>query len=69
MNVICGRLSGCKQTDMTFNMNDQILSAVRAIVEGCGPFAGPNTRYNGLSALRKIGKTMALSVIGLVVSR
>lgn len=42
-------------------MHDEILSAVQAIVDRCGPLASPDTRYNGLSVLPKIGKTIALS--------
>lgn len=61
MNVTYGRLSGYKQTDMTSNMHDEILSVVQAIVDRCGPLASPDTRYNGLSVLRKMGKTIALS--------
>lgn len=33
MNVTYGRLSGYKQTDMTSNMHDEILSVVQAIVD------------------------------------
>ncbi|GES65670.1 hypothetical protein ATEIFO6365_0012006200 [Aspergillus terreus] len=33
----------------------------RHIAEQCGPMANPKTRYNGLSVLRKIGKTICLS--------
>jgi hypothetical protein len=34
---------------------------IARIVRQCGPLASAGTRYNGLSVLRKIGKTICLS--------
>lgn len=42
-------------------MADEVLDTIESITEYCGQFANPQTRLNGFSALRKIGKTIALS--------
>jgi hypothetical protein len=38
-----------------------IVSTVQSIAKQCDPFTNTKTRWNGLSVLRKIGKTIALS--------
>lgn len=42
-------------------MADEVVDTIESITEYCGQFANPQTRLNGFSALRKIGKTIALS--------
>ncbi|KAJ5610941.1 hypothetical protein N7510_007660 [Penicillium lagena] len=44
-----------------FDVANDIVSTVQSIAKQCGPFASTQTRWNGLSVLRKIGKTIALS--------
>ncbi|CAI7586896.1 unnamed protein product [Penicillium glandicola] len=40
---------------------DHIFDTIKSIVDQCGPHTHPQTRFNGLSALCKIGKTIVLS--------
>ncbi|PLN80396.1 hypothetical protein BDW42DRAFT_194486 [Aspergillus taichungensis] len=40
---------------------EQIRRVMDDVVRHCGEHASPQTRWNGLSVLRKIGKTLALS--------
>ncbi|CRL17072.1 unnamed protein product [Penicillium camemberti] len=49
------------QYDISDLVANEVLDTIESITECCGRFANPQTRLNGLSALRKIGKTIALS--------
>ncbi|KAJ5879258.1 hypothetical protein N7455_002723 [Penicillium solitum] len=49
------------QYDISDLVADEVLDTIESITEYCGQFANPQTRLNGFSALRKIGKTIALS--------
>lgn len=42
-------------------MADEVVDIIESITDHYGQFANPQTRLNGLSTLRKIGKTIALS--------
>jgi hypothetical protein len=54
-------MCGSAQYDMAFDVVKDILSTIRTIVGCCSPYSSPQTRLNGLSVLRKVGKTIALS--------
>ncbi|KAJ5759865.1 hypothetical protein N7520_007021 [Penicillium odoratum] len=54
-------ISGSKQYDMSFEVVTRITSIIESIAAQCGPVTNPKTRYNGLSVLRKIGKSICLS--------
>ncbi|KXG45503.1 uncharacterized protein PGRI_040520 [Penicillium griseofulvum] len=47
--------------DVSFEVAEEVVETIQLIAEQCGPFTNPRTRFNGLSTLRKIGKTIALS--------
>ncbi|KAJ5694366.1 hypothetical protein N7536_004778 [Penicillium majusculum] len=49
------------QYDISDLVADEVLDTIESITEYCGQFANPQTRLNWFSALRKIGKTIALS--------
>ncbi|PKY00158.1 hypothetical protein P168DRAFT_244706, partial [Aspergillus campestris IBT 28561] len=61
INVSCGGMSDNRQCEMALRVIEQIERAVDNIVRHCGEHARPQTRWNGLSVLRKIGKTLAFS--------
>ncbi|PYI04635.1 hypothetical protein BO78DRAFT_420378 [Aspergillus sclerotiicarbonarius CBS 121057] len=61
LNITYQRLSGTNQFDMAGEVEEDIIDTIERITEQCGPSANLQTRYNGLSVLRKIGKSIALS--------
>lgn len=61
INVNYSSMSGSKQYNKAGDVLGYIRTCVERIVGQCGPFSSPGTRYNGLSVLRKIGKTICLS--------
>ncbi|KAK2758357.1 hypothetical protein FQN54_004206 [Arachnomyces sp. PD_36] len=61
INVTYSSMKGSKQYDKSFDVAHDVQDTINRIAKQCGPFANPRTRYNGLSVLRKIGKTIALS--------
>ncbi|OJJ43672.1 hypothetical protein ASPZODRAFT_136126 [Penicilliopsis zonata CBS 506.65] len=62
LNVTHARLSGSNQYDMAGEVCREINETVESIAARCGPSANPKTRFNGLSVLRKIGKSIAYAV-------
>ncbi|PLB36757.1 uncharacterized protein BDW47DRAFT_126899 [Aspergillus candidus] len=65
INVSCGRMSDKRQSEMALRVIEQIERAVDSVVRQCGEHASPQTRWNGLSVLRKIGKTLAFSCFNM----
>lgn len=61
LNVTYKSLSGSRQFDKAGDVSDEISESIDSIADKCGPFANPRTRLNGLSTLRKIGKSIILS--------
>ena len=61
INIAHDRKSGSAQYDEAWGVTGYVLSTMNGIVQKCGQFASPQTRYNGLSVLRKIGETICLS--------
>lgn len=61
INITYRSMSGSKQYEMAFDVAEEVTSTIRYIAKQSGSFANPKTRFNGLSVLRKIGKTIALS--------
>ncbi|OJJ32684.1 hypothetical protein ASPWEDRAFT_42695 [Aspergillus wentii DTO 134E9] len=61
INIKYSSMTGSKQYDIAGEVVGEIASAIDTIVASCGSNANSQTRYNGLSVLRKIGKTIALS--------
>ncbi|KAL2815616.1 hypothetical protein BDW59DRAFT_166763, partial [Aspergillus cavernicola] len=61
INVNYAGLGGGKQCDRAGEVERETIAIIERIAAQCGPFAHPQTRYNGLSVLRKIGKTICLS--------
>lgn len=49
------------QYDISVLVADEVVDIIESITDHYGQFANPQTRLNGLSTLRKIGKTIALS--------
>lgn len=60
INVKYAGLSGSRQYDVADDVYHYVVGTINSIVKQCGPIASPQTRYNGLSVLRRIGKTIAL---------
>jgi hypothetical protein len=54
-------MRGGAQYDVSFEVAQEVVDTIKSITEQCGPLTNPRTRFNGLSVLRKIGKTIALS--------
>lgn len=50
-----------EQYDVSFEVAQDVVDTIKSITKQCGQFTNPQTRFNGLSVLRKIGKTIALS--------
>ncbi|EKV07893.1 hypothetical protein PDIG_61260 [Penicillium digitatum PHI26] len=46
------------QYDVSFEDAQDVVDTIKSITKQCRPFANPQTRFNGLSVLRKIGKTI-----------
>ncbi|RAL11796.1 uncharacterized protein BO97DRAFT_425095 [Aspergillus homomorphus CBS 101889] len=61
LNVTHARLSGSRQYEKTFEVADDIRWTIKSIAGQCGPLVNAQTRYNGLSVLRKIGRSIVLS--------
>ncbi|KOS42096.1 hypothetical protein ACN38_g7007 [Penicillium nordicum] len=61
INITYRSMRGAKQYDVSFEVAQEVVDAIKSITKQCGPFTNPQTRFNGLSVLRKIGKTIALS--------
>ncbi|KAJ5774206.1 hypothetical protein N7457_009102 [Penicillium paradoxum] len=62
INITHGpRRSGHHYWGVTQEVVTEIVETIESIADQCGPCASPQTRVNGLSVLRKIGKTIALS--------
>jgi hypothetical protein len=61
INITHSSKSGSRQYDAAFDVVEEVNETIETIANLCGPFASPGTRFNGLSVLRKIGKTIALS--------
>ncbi|RAK98488.1 uncharacterized protein BO80DRAFT_427317 [Aspergillus ibericus CBS 121593] len=61
LNVTYRSLSGSKQCDIAGEVENDIIETIKRIAAQCGPYANSQTRFNGLSVLRKIGKSIALS--------
>ncbi|KGO77225.1 hypothetical protein PITC_092970 [Penicillium italicum] len=61
INITYGSMRGGAQYDVSFEVAQSIVDTIKLITKQCGPFTNPQTRFNGLSVLRKIGKTIALS--------
>ena len=47
--------------DISFEVAYEVVNTINSITEQCGPHTNPTTRFNGLSILRNIGKTITLS--------
>ena len=58
INVTYGSMSGSKQFDISFDVADDIKATIDEIVEQCDKYPNAQTRFNALSVLRKIGKTV-----------
>lgn len=54
-------MSGSREYDQAFDVGYEIQSTIEDIKMQCGELASPGTRRNGLSVLRKIGRSIALS--------
>lgn len=54
-------MSGSRQHDMSFDVTNEAESDIKSIAKQCNANVSAGTRYNGLSVLRKIGKTICLS--------
>ncbi|KAJ5615699.1 hypothetical protein N7537_000813 [Penicillium hordei] len=61
INVEYRSMGGGAQYDVSFEVAQDVVDTIKSITEQCGPFTNPQTRFNGLSVLRKIGKTITLS--------
>ncbi|CAG8923533.1 unnamed protein product [Penicillium salamii] len=61
INVSYSHIRGYKLCNKAFDVSSDMSETIQSIARQCGPNANPQTRYNGLSVLRKIGKTIALS--------
>ncbi|KAI9368783.1 hypothetical protein BJX61DRAFT_550097 [Aspergillus egyptiacus] len=66
INITHRKLSGSRQYEEAGEVSNFVLDTVDGIRERCGRFVNPQTRYNGLSVLRKIGKTICLSATDVV---
>jgi hypothetical protein len=61
LNITYRSLSGSEQYHIADEVMDEIDGTIAHIVLQCRRSANPQTRYNGLSVLRKIGKSILLS--------
>ncbi|KAJ5534663.1 hypothetical protein N7527_000917 [Penicillium freii] len=61
INITYRSMRGGAQYDVSFEVAQDVVDTIKSIAKQCGPFTNPQTRFNGLSVLRKIGKTIALS--------
>ncbi|KAJ5959921.1 uncharacterized protein N7479_007071 [Penicillium vulpinum] len=61
INITYRSMGGSAQYDIADDVAQEVVDTIETIAEQCGSYASPQTRLNGLSTLRKIGKTIALS--------
>lgn len=61
INVAYKSMRGGAQYDQSFEVASDVANSIDEIANQCGPNVNPQTRLNGLSVLRKIGKTVCLS--------
>ncbi|KGO41284.1 hypothetical protein PEXP_106640 [Penicillium expansum] len=61
INITYLSMRGGAQYDVSFEVAQDVVDTIKSITNQCGPFTNFQTRFNGLSVLRKIGKTIALS--------
>ena len=61
LNITHKRLKSSMQFEVSFDVVNEITDAVDTIVERCTSFASPQTRLNGITVLRKIGKSTCLA--------
>ncbi|KAJ5208430.1 hypothetical protein N7449_002809 [Penicillium cf. viridicatum] len=61
INIKYRSMRGGAQYDVSLEVAQDVVDTIKSITKQCGPFTNPQTRFNGLSVLRKIGKTIALS--------
>ncbi|KAJ5514586.1 hypothetical protein N7463_004138 [Penicillium fimorum] len=61
INITYRSMRGGAQYDVSFEVAQDVVDTIKLITKQCGTFTNPQTRFNGLSVLRKIGKTIALS--------
>jgi hypothetical protein len=66
INITYSRLNGSRQYEASGDVYHSVCDSIASIVKQCGPLANPATRYNGLSVLRKIAKTICLSATDVV---
>ncbi|KAL2784474.1 hypothetical protein BJX66DRAFT_343995 [Aspergillus keveii] len=66
INITYSRLNGSRQYEASGDVYHSVCDSITSIVKQCGPLANPATRYNGLSVLRKIAKTICLSATDVV---
>ncbi|KAJ5337757.1 hypothetical protein N7452_004485 [Penicillium brevicompactum] len=68
INITYKSMRGAAQYEQSFEVASDVAHDINAIAKQCGPNVNPQTRLNGLSVLRKIGKTVCLSS-GDVIAR
>lgn len=61
INVTHSKKRGSAQYEIAFDVAEDVVGTIKSITRQCGPNVSAGTRLNGLSVLRKIGKTIALS--------
>ncbi|KAJ5621904.1 hypothetical protein N7528_005136 [Penicillium herquei] len=61
INVTYRSMRGGKQYEMAWEVVGDVVATITTISGQCDEFSSPQTRKNGLSVLRKIGKTICLS--------
>jgi hypothetical protein len=66
INITYSRLNGSRQYEASGDVYHSVCESIASIVKQCGPLANPATRYDGLSVLRKIAKTICLSATDVV---
>jgi hypothetical protein len=66
INVRYKTMSGSKQYEVAGDVWHYVTRSMKFIAGQCGPFGNRQTRFNGLSTLRKIGKTICLSSTDIV---
>lgn len=69
INIRHKRLRDSQQYEMAGDVYWEVMNAIERIEKSCGPLASADTRFNGLSTLRKIGKTICLSGDGSTIGR
>ncbi|CAI7623387.1 unnamed protein product [Penicillium viridicatum] len=54
INITYRSMRGGAQYDVSFEVAQDVVDTIKSIAKQCGPFTNPQTRFNGLSVLRKI---------------